>query len=73
MATTFAAKYRGTCADQNCTRPVEPGDDVVFVDQELFHDECALGASTNSALRPITRPVCQTCFTEQSVSGDCAC
>lgn len=70
MARTFEAKYRGRCADGDCRRPIERGDPVVFVDQALFHDECALDGC---APAPITRSVCPKCFTERSVSGACSC
>lgn len=70
MAQTFEARYRGRCASAACDRPIEQGDQVVFVDQGLFHDECALDAG---APAPLQRPVCPECFTERSVSGACSC
>lgn len=70
MAQTFTAKYRGRCAGQDCQRRIEPGDDAVFVDQELFHDECALDSALPG---PAQRPACPECFTERSVSGACSC
>lgn len=73
MAHTFEAKYRGTCADPSCDRPIDVGDAVVYVDQELFHDGCSLNGASPSVLAPIQREVCQACFTEKSVSGECAC
>jgi hypothetical protein len=70
MSATFEAKYRSRSSSPVCDRPIRPGDDVVFVDQELFHDECALD---DGAPTPISRPVCPECFTERSVSGACSC
>ncbi|MDO4254357.1 MAG: hypothetical protein Q4C81_04305 [Kocuria sp.] len=70
MAQTFAAKYRGPCGSAVCDRRVEPGDQVVFVDQQLFHDECALDSALPA---PVRRAVCPECFTEVSVSGACSC
>lgn len=70
MPQTFKAKYRGSCASAVCDRAVEKGDQVIFVDQELFHDECALDSA---APAPIQRAVCPECFTEVSVSGACSC
>lgn len=75
MATTFTAKYRGQCASSLCDRAIAPGDDITRVDQLLMHDECALdptGAGDGSPA-PITRKVCQDCFTEVSISGACSC
>lgn len=67
---TFIAKYGGVCASSVCDRRVTPGDAVVFVDQELFHDECA----TDTVLpEPVKRRVCPECFTEVSVAGTCSC
>lgn len=67
---SFTAKYSARCASGICDRRIEPGDQVVYVDQELFHDECALDAQIPT---PATRPVCTECFTEVSVSGVCSC
>ena len=34
----FTATYRGRCNE--CGEPVEIGDDVQFVDDELVHEDC---------------------------------
>jgi hypothetical protein len=34
----FAAAYPGECAE--CFDPIEPGDDVQYVDDELVHADC---------------------------------
>ena len=67
---SFAARYRGRCASPACDRSIDVGDEVVFVDQELRHDECALDEGVPDA--PVRR-ICTTCFTEVSVAGECLC
>ena len=43
MAKAFTAKYTGgTCSDPYCEDMIEAGQDVVYVDQELFHLESFL-------------------------------
>lgn len=37
---TFEAKYRGRCGD-DCGEDIEPGDEVVYIDDVLVHAECA--------------------------------
>lgn len=72
MATTFTAKYDGRCAAA-CGRRIESGDDVIYVDEVLVHDECALGPVDGILPEPVKREVCTTCFTEVAVNGSCAC
>lgn len=70
MAQTFTAKYRSRCGS-GCDRDIEPGDDIIRVDQEIVHDECALGSGAPP--RSAQRDVCLSCFTEVFISGDCLC
>jgi hypothetical protein len=34
----FTAAFPGTCFE--CSEPIEPGDDVLYYDGELVHEEC---------------------------------
>lgn len=55
----FSAKYSGRCA--RCPHRIEPGDDVVYVDDELVHLECEDTPPT----RERTAVVCPKCWLEQ--------
>jgi hypothetical protein len=39
MSRPFTANYPGTCAA--CLEPIDPGDEVVYEDDELVHEGCA--------------------------------
>lgn len=67
---SFPAKFNSACASPRCDRQISAGDIVVFVDQDLYHDECA---ADTTLPEPIQRHVCTSCFTEVSVSGACSC
>ena len=56
----FRARYAGFC-EAGCGRPVEVGDEVVYVDDELVHVECEGWAI--SASRP--RVLCGVCGLEK--------
>lgn len=75
---TFKAKYEGRCA-ADCGRSIEAGDDVVYVDDELVHEDCEelalvphehrLEPGRTDQLerlfgRPLA-PVCGVCFLEK--------
>lgn len=73
MATTprskpFTARYPGRC-HADCGDTIEPGDDVVYVDDQLVHDGCTPAAEVERA----PRPVCLDCFTEIALNGACSC
>jgi hypothetical protein len=70
---SFSARFAGRCASVSCTRPIQVDDAVVYVDQDLMHDECALDGGALSSIAPLTRSICDSCFTEVSVSGGCMC
>lgn len=54
---TFKAKYGGRCAAE-CGEQIRPGDDVVYVDDELVHLDCEA-----QALRPArVEVVRESCF-----------
>lgn len=61
MSTIFAAKWSGYCADVLCPDPIDVGDLITYVDDELVHEDCIP--------RPIVVPkadaVCGTCWTIQ--------
>lgn len=67
---SFTAAWGGRCASEQCSTPIEPGDDVIYVDDELFHDACASDAAPVE--RP-TRAICQTCWIEIAANGTCLC
>lgn len=67
---SFEARYRGRCASHACDRPIQPGDQIVYIDELLFHDECALDGP---APEPPVRRICDDCFTEVSMNGSCSC
>jgi hypothetical protein len=56
---TFTARYRGRCA-ASCGSAIEPGDEVVYVDDELVHAGCE-----EAALVPLVLArhpeVCSSC------------
>lgn len=66
---SVTAKFPGTCA-RSCGRPIRRGDQIAFIDRELFHEACAGEADTPA---PLTRSVCPNCFTEVAISGGCMC
>jgi hypothetical protein len=57
----FEARYHGPCAE--CADRIEPGDDVVYVADELVHLRCS-----EQEKRPQPK-VCQRCFLAHA--GDC--
>ncbi|WP_336715388.1 hypothetical protein [Arthrobacter sp. USHLN218] len=64
MSATFEAKYHGHC-HAGCLDPIEPGDDVTFVNHKLVHAECADDSTVNP--RPVT--ICQACW----LAKPCGC
>lgn len=79
---TFVARYEGPCA-AGCGVRVRPGDDVVYVDDEVVHADCeelALlppyrrgPARTDRLEELFARPlgvVCGTCFVEKPCRCD---
>lgn len=60
----FVAKYRGNCAAE-CGEEIVPGDRVVYVDDELVHEECETDGLIRAERRHgSTREaiVCGVCF-----------
>jgi hypothetical protein len=51
----FTARYTGRCA-ADCRNPIEPGDHVQYVDDELVHVGCQPAAPPRPAV------VCTTCW-----------
>jgi len=64
----FLAKYAGRCA-ADCDQPIDPGDIVEFVDDQLVHEGCVPAPVVERA----PRPICPTCFIEIALNGTCAC
>lgn len=52
---SFPARYPGRCAAA-CGHPIEPGDDVQYVDDQLVHANCQPPAPERPAV------VCTTCW-----------
>lgn len=59
---TFKAKYRGYCS-ADCGDPIEEGDEVEYVDDELMHHHCALDFRPSSLVQGSR---CNNCFTVHS-------
>lgn len=55
---TFRARYPGRCG--NCDEPIEPGDEVTYVDEDVVHADCDTPEPTG---RPT--PVCPACHLTQ--------
>lgn len=54
---SFAAKYKGRCAYDECSfNTIDPGDDVEYVDDELMHVGCAQRLRNNTKV-----PLCDDC------------
>jgi hypothetical protein len=67
---TFEAKYKGTCSD--CHEPIEVGDQVVYVNDELVHVDCEGSALADVLnMRPRKKAaVCERCFMEKPCGCD---
>lgn len=65
---TFSARFPGRCAAE-CGEPVQPGDVVEYVDDQLVHEGCVPAPLVERA----PRRQCPECFTEVAVNGACAC
>jgi len=57
----FKAKYSGRCA-ANCGEPIEEGDQVIHVDDEVVHVGCEDTARIRSLESEKTRVVCENCW-----------
>lgn len=57
MNATFEAKYNGRCA-ADCGWPIQEGEQVAYVDDQLVHADCARDAS----LRKPEPVICSTCW-----------
>lgn len=57
MASTFTARFRGRCY-ADCGEPIEPGDDVAYVNEHLMHVDCS-GLAPREDERPVT--ICPDC------------
>ncbi len=64
---TFLARYNGSCAGAGCDDPIDPGDIVEYVDDQLVHEGCRPPAE------PAPRPICPTCWMEIALNGSCSC
>lgn len=65
---TFAAKYRGPCANDDCDAEVLPGQEVEWtLDRHVMHVICP--NETDSFGTPLQ--VCPRCFTAIPVAGVC--
>lgn len=65
MNGTFTAKYVGPCGAYCGTR-IEPGDEVIYINEELTHVDCVPGAE---AMREGTGAACPRCW----LVGTCDC
>lgn len=65
MSRTFDARYGGRCSA--CEERIHEGDPVRFHEDALVHDDCTTAAPRERA----PQPICQKCFTELPVAGDC--
>lgn len=64
---SFAAKYAGSCASDECrygATLIDIGDEVDYHDDELMHVACAAAARRGDP------PLCKACFTYHR--GECA-
>lgn len=68
--TTFEAKYPGTC--QECGGEIEPGDEVVYLEDKLVHADVTCSAQRESTV-VVENDICKKCWTTKSVTGACAC
>jgi hypothetical protein len=59
---TFEARYAGRCAAGD---PIEPGDEVAYVDEQLVHADCADSPASPTA----AEAVCPSCWTVHR--GEC--
>jgi len=64
---TFLAKFNDRCASPICDDPIDPGDIVEYIDDQLVHQGCLPPAESKP------RPVCATCFMEIALNGECSC
>jgi hypothetical protein len=60
---TFAARYPGRCPAGD---PIEPGDEVTYVDEQLAHAVCAENEQRAERAEP---SVCPSCWTVHR--GEC--
>jgi hypothetical protein len=60
---TFEARYSGRCAAGD---PIEPGDEVAYVDEQLVHADCADSPCTSPTA---AETVCPSCWTVHR--GEC--
>lgn len=67
MSKTFLAKYDGRCAGAGCDQPIDIGDIVEYVEEQLVHEGCLPPAEVKPA------PVCASCFMEIAKNGSCGC
>lgn len=63
---TFHAKHPDRCAG-SCAEPIEVGDEVEYIDDQLVHFGCTPTAE------PEPRPICPDCFLEIPLNGVCSC
>lgn len=64
---TFLAKYNDECAGAGCDQPIDAGDIVEYIDDQLVHEGCLPPAESKP------RPVCAECFCEIALNGACSC
>lgn len=70
MNTTFEAKYSSRCPD--CPEPIEPGDEVVYVDDTVVHARCE-EAFVKRVAEEESAETCTSCWQLRSVTGACGC
>lgn len=65
----FAARFGGACA-ADCGDRIKPGEEVRYLADELFHDECAADAEGRTLVAERAEPtVCPSCWTVHA--GEC--
>ena len=64
---TFLARFNSPCADRTCEHPIDRGDIVEYVDDQLVHEGCRPAPDRGP------RPVCGDCFMEVALNGACGC
>lgn len=67
---TFEAKYSSRCPD--CSVPIEPGDEVIYVGDLVAHVGCT-EAAEQRASSEVAGSTCTSCWEVRSVSGNCSC
>lgn len=63
MTAVFEARYPGRCGV--CDERIKPGDDAMFVEDEIAHARCP-------APTVLAEP-CLTCWTVPAANGACEC